>query len=136
MSSLFKWNRIASATNHSDRVVFSLTPTNQDNMISERYAIERFRSFGRKDLNEFAVKLEQLVENGRYSPEECRQFPQLHQLLKKTSPPNWVTLHGDFSQGVPCYNSLEISHSLCRKFNATPEQMMLRCVKYGDLPIK
>jgi len=67
---LFKWHRIASAINRADSIVFSLIAINQENMVSEQYAIERFKSFGRKDLNEFAVKLQQLAENNSYSPEE------------------------------------------------------------------
>ena len=105
-------------------------------MISERYVIDRFKSYGRKDLNEFAVKLEQLLQNGSYTKEEYELFPQAEQLLKKCEMPNWLSLHGDFSQGSPCFRTMEVSHAFCRKFNMTPEQMMVQCVRYGDLPIK
>lgn len=136
LPTLFRWNRIVGAVNHSDRITFTLTEVAQESMVSAQYVIDRFKSFGRKDLNEFALKLEQLMHNNQYSEVEAGHFPRVQDLIPQRMSPNWVSIHGDYSNGFPHFSIMEISHSFCRRFGMTPEQMMGLCVKYGELPIK
>lgn len=57
INTLLKWNRIASASMKGSVITFELNPINIGPDISPQYIIDRFKSYGNKALNEFAIKI-------------------------------------------------------------------------------
>lgn len=75
LETFFLWNRITSASQEKDTIVFETSQFMPENEIPPQYLIKRLRSFGDRDLNEFALKVEQLLTlNQEYTPDITCHF--------------------------------------------------------------
>lgn len=135
LSTLFLWNRITSSELAGDSIVLGLSPFAMENEISPHYFISRLRSYGDRELNEFAIKMEQLLAlDEEYSPDIVSQFAGVKELTQTVTQPCWFLITGEFSHGRPRLTHIRVTGELVRAVGGAPEELMLRTVKSGTLP--
>lgn len=77
------------------------------------YFVERLRSFGDRDQNEFALKIEHLLAiDQEYTPQQTNQFPKPNELIDKIRDPRWLLVTGDFLNNRPRHSQMYMSKAM------------------------